>query len=100
MEFAKVLLCKQGPTEFAKQFGEYYVVGHNLGASILIDVKSYSKSYETENSLTDDIRAGWSGWGVSAESDNGFGRALKESNNFHKIETTVTMKGADKGNGV
>lgn len=65
------ILCKN-PKNFRDTYGDYYVAGHKMGSSLVIEVNSKTSSTDTSSAVSASVEASWSGFGKSVDGGAGF----------------------------
>jgi hypothetical protein len=95
-EKAKNLLCND-PAAFKRDYGDYYVTGYEMGASLSIELRSKSLTESKEEAVSAAIEASWSGFGATVEGEASFKDRLSESKTLTSSNARVVMEGNDKG---
>lgn len=95
-EKAKNLLCND-PAAFKRDYGDYYVTGYEMGASLSIELRSKSLTESKDEAVSAAIEASWSGFGATVEGAASFKETLSESKTLTSSNARVVMEGNDKG---
>jgi hypothetical protein len=86
------ILCKN-PKTFRDTYGDYYVAGHKMGSSLVIEVTSKTSTTDTSKAISASVSGTWSGFGATAGGGAGFSAALDKSKSLSSSTVVVTMSG-------
>jgi len=94
-EDAKKLLCSD-PDTFKEIYGDYYMSGVRLGSALEFYVKIGTFTTRSEDKVSVNVSAGWSGWGVDLKAGNNFTHAVNKSENYSSVEVWADVHGVSK----